>query len=365
MNTFNRIVSGVIFALVFILVAPQAAMATEAMPNWSPADLEHVEVPVETSEGITLSAYVTRPVGSHGKTPAIFFTQWVVCSSIAPREDRLSVEEYVALASGFALIRVDRAGTGRSEGPACSELDYETEVRHYREAFDALIAHPWIDRDRIAVMGRSLGSTTAPLVALGKPVIGVIAQGAGALTYFERMVFFDRIQLERQPNLKPNEIDREMRRRIRFHHHYLVEQKTPTQIEQEHPDLSGVWESLRGTANAPHYGRPYTWHWQAARSNWLSTWLAIEAPVMVVFGEFEQFESRHGHRTIIDTINRVRPGNATWLELPSTGHSLSRYDTVLDAYEREDGNPRPIDFAQPVADWLKQRLSDPHAKVGP
>ena len=53
----------------------------------------------------------------------------------------------LASQSGMVLIRVDRAGTGDSEGPACDRLDYDTEVRHYREAFDQLARHAWVDPD--------------------------------------------------------------------------------------------------------------------------------------------------------------------------------------------------------------------------
>ena len=47
------------------------------------------------------------------------------------------------------------------------------------------------------IYGSSLGSTTAPLVAQGKKVAGIIVQGGGAVTYLERMINFDRLYLER------------------------------------------------------------------------------------------------------------------------------------------------------------------------
>ena len=57
-----------------------------------------------------------------------------------------------------------------------------------------------------------------------------------------------------------------MNRRIPFHVEYLLNGKTPEQIEGEHPSLKGVWQSIRGGAEAPpHYGRPYAWHQQAAK----------------------------------------------------------------------------------------------------
>ena len=91
------------------------------------------------------------------------------------------------------MVRVDRAGSGDSEGPACHELDYDTELAHYRSALDATLArHDWLYRDRVVVYGSSLGATLAPLVSQGRKVAGVMVQGGGAVTYLERLIAFDK-----------------------------------------------------------------------------------------------------------------------------------------------------------------------------
>ncbi|MEP3225616.1 MAG: alpha/beta fold hydrolase [Parasphingorhabdus sp.] len=341
-----------------ILLSLPAPLHAEAKPS----DLQHERITVLTSEGLALSAFVTRAKSANGALPALFFTQAVSCGSIAPRPDRLSRQERVALSAGYAIIRVDRSGSGESDGAGCDKLDYDTEVRHYREAFDQLTRHPWVKPDQIVIMGSSLGSTTAPLVAQGKSVMGVVVQGAGALTYFERMLHFDRIQLERQQDFQPEQIFQEMQKRIEFQQHYLRGKETPEQIEAKHPHLQGVWQSLLGTDAAPHYGRPYAWHWQAADKNWLAAWTRIDAPAMVVYGEYEQFESRHGHRLIVDSINRLRPGTATWLEIPRAGHGLRIYPDQVTAYTFEGGQDKPELFVQPVANWLRKILRDRQKK---
>lgn len=334
------------------------SLSLPAQANTEQPQLQHDKVTVTTSEGLDLAAFVTRSSSTEKPLPALFLTQWVSCGSIAPKADRISIEERVAVEAGYALIRIDRSGSGESEGPGCDKLDYDTEVRHYREAFDQLSNHPWVNPEKMAVMGSSLGSTTAPLVALGKPVIGVIVQGAGALTYYERMLHFDRIQLEREKDFKPEQIHQTMIKRMEFQQHYLHERKTPEQIATEYPHLAGVWASLAGTDAAPHYGRPYAWHWQAAKQNWLAAWAKIEAPIMVVYGGYEQFESRHGHRIIVDTVNRLRPGTATWLEIPQAGHGLRVYPNKVDAFARENGERKPELFVDPVSGWLRKVEQD-------
>lgn len=314
--------------------------------------LENREVSIVTSEGLTLAGWVSRPAGSEGRLPALFLTQWVSCDSAAPGE--APAIEMVAREAGYALIRVERSGTGESEGPGCDQLDYETEVRHYREALEQLRSDPWVNDDQIVIIGSSLGSTTAPLVALDNDVAGVVVQGGGGLSYFERMIHFDRWHLERGSDFDPMQIDRELHRRFEFQWHYLRGGMTPEEIEVRHPHLAGVWESLRGTNEAPpHYGRPYAWHQQAAQQDWLSAWAQIEAPVLVVYAEFDQFESRHGHEVIVDTVNRLRPGTATFVELPNMGHSLRVYPDKVSAYSRQGGIARIDLYATPVASWLR------------
>jgi pimeloyl-ACP methyl ester carboxylesterase len=309
---------------------------------------------VRAANGSRLRAILTRPSGTTAKLPAIFLTQWVSCNSIEFRPTGNNEVRQLARQSGMVVIRVERAGTGDSEGPGCDKLDYDTEVADYRAAFDQLSRHAWVDADRIVIFGSSLGSTTAPLVAQGRKVAGVVVQGAGAVTYLERMIGFDRLNLERSGKYPVDQISREMVRRIRFQTHYLLEKKTPEQVVAEYPDLVGVWESLLGTDAKPHYGRPHAWHWQAADKDFLGAWANIEAPVMVVFGEYEQFETRHGHRLIVDTLNGLRPGSATWLELPKTGHDLSAYPDEKAAYSFAGGTSREDVFVAAVVEWLKK-----------
>lgn len=342
----NKLPSALVAAFALLAASP-------ALPHEPPPALEDKPVTVRTSEGLRLSAFVSRPAGTDEPLPALFLAQWVSCDSIAPGE--APAAEALAEAAGYALIRVDRSGSGDSEGPGCDQLDYETEVRHYREALRQLRSDPWVDGDRIVIYGSSLGSTTAPLIAQGNRVAGVVVQGGGALSYYERMLHFDRLQLERQADFAPARIHEEMQRRMEFQRYYLLEDMAPTEIEARYPHLAGVWDSLLGTDEAPpHYGRPHAWHQQAAKQDWLEAWAAIEAPVMVVYAEYDQFESRHGHRVIVDTINRLRPGNATWVELPRTGHSLRVYPDAVSAYSRTNGVRRLDNFVTPVADWLRQ-----------
>ena len=306
-----------------------------------------------TRDGARLRTILSRPAGATGRLPVLFFTQWVSCGSLEAERGAAAQLRTLARRVGMALMLVERAGAGDSLGPACHQLDFDTEVRHYRGALDRLLRHPWIDPDRVVIYGSSLGAITAPLVAQGHHVAGLLVQGGGALTYAERMFNFDRLFLERD-GAAPGEIDRKMRESIAFHTEYLLRGRSPEQIAREHPELAGVWGRLRGSGEGVHYGRPYAWHQQAAARDLLAAWTSIEAPVLVIYGEYDQFETEHGHRLIADTLNRLRRGSAEFVEIPHGDHELEIYPSAEDAYAYRGGRAEPELFLGPAVEWLRR-----------
>jgi hypothetical protein len=320
---------------------------------------------VETPDGARLRTIITKPSAVAGKLPALLFTQWVSCGTIEYREGSTSrgILAQLARRSGMALVRVERTTSGDSEGPACHELDYDTEVAHYVHAFDELLRRsPHLDRDRIVVRGSSLGSTTAPLVALalqqrGHGIDGVAVGGGGAVTYFERMLWFDRWYLERRPQeVDVRTIHDEILRRIRFHYEYLINGRSPDDVAGDSAEMASVRRDIRGLGDGVHYGRPYAYHQQAANKNFLAAWAEVDAAVLVVYGEFDQFEQRHGHKMIVDVVNRLRPGTARYVELKNTDHGYWVYPNEVDAYADVKGVAAPELLIDPVLEWLKNHV---------
>lgn len=311
---------------------------------------------LQTPDGARLRTIVTRPENASKPLPAIFFTQWVSCDSV--EIDRpgvwLEVMRAVIESSNMAFIRVERSSGGDSEGPGCHELDYDAEVAHYSYAFDRLVREPLVDTRRVYIWGNSLGSTTAPLVANGKAVAGIIVDGGGALTYFERMLQFDRIGFEGS-GMDPGRIDDHMRRHAEFHVEYLLNAGTPEAIVEERPHLKGVWQNIRGAGEGVHYGRPYAWHQQAAKRSFLRAWAQFEGNALVIFHEYDQFENLAGHALIVDTLNKLRPGSATLEILPQTGHDFRRYPSRDHAVQGEGGVPDAQTAVKIILSWLREQ----------
>ncbi|MDX1460030.1 MAG: site-2 protease family protein [Xanthomonadales bacterium] len=312
---------------------------------------------LETSDGARLRTIVTRPRGADSPLPAVFMIQWVGCSSLEFQHEGpwLMVYKGVAERSGLAMIRVERSANGDSEGPPCHQLDMNTERMHYDEAFEVLTRHPWVDRDRVVLMGNSLGTKMVPLVAHGKLLAGAITSSGGGLSYFERMVNFDRHALSHEDR-DPAEAHDILMAQMPFQVMYLLEGKTPEQIVAERPDLEGVWETIAHTGDGHHYGRPYAYHHQAARQDYVEAWAVLEAPILVNFNQYDQFEELRGAELIVDTVNRLRPGTATLAVHAQLGHSFRRYASQLDAYAYRDGEPGHEVALAVILDWLEQHV---------
>ena len=205
---------------------------------------------VRVSPDLRLRTLLSRPTAADGALHPLLFTQWVSCGTIeirSPVPDIVLKRLAQSSGPGFDSRRACRDGGQR--GPGCDALDYDSEVRHYVSAFSQLLEHPWVDASRVFVFGSSLGSTTAPLVARalqakGVDIAGVAVQGGGALTYYERMLNFDRYYLQRRPEaVPPQDIDEQMRRRALFHAEYLLKGRLPAQIAR----MVRRWQRWRRT----------------------------------------------------------------------------------------------------------------------
>lgn len=318
---------------------------------------------VEVEPGVRLRTIVTVPDNREGPFVPVLFTQWVSCASIEFRPSGSHrILAAIARETGLALLRVERAGAGDSQGPNCNALDYDTEVAHYVSAYRQLLSDDLIDAGRIFVYGESLGSTTAPLVARalqsqGFDIDGVAVQGGGALTHFERMLRFDRIYLERRPDaVLPEEIHHEMLDRARFHVEYLVKGRHPDQVKADDAAMARVREDVLGLGQSDHYGRPFAWHQQAAQRDFLGAWAGLEAEVLVIFNEFDQFETPHGHQLIVDTVERLRPGTTTMIIQQGVGHNHFAYPTIEAAYTMEGGEAAWRQTADHLTGWLREQI---------
>jgi dienelactone hydrolase len=327
------------------------------LESLSGVDTEYGEL--ETADGARLRTLVTRPQDRPGRLPAVLFVQWLSCDSIEIAPDAQGgwarMLRRLVKDSGALIMRTEKRGVGDSSGPACSALDYQTELAQHRDAFRRLRARPDVDPARIVIFGASMGATYAPLIARKEQVAGVVVWGGGARTWYERQLAFDRraMELSGRPAA---ELSRAMTRHAQFQWLYLQEHLTPTEIAKRRPELADVWPDIVGTTVDLHYGRPFAFQWQAQRQDWAAAWSEISAPVLVLLGEYDWFEDPRSAELIARIVNARTPGSAEFHLIKGLDHHFTVYPSAEAAFKEQGGEPDPDRAMDILLRWLRQRL---------
>lgn len=331
----------------------------ETLPLDDPEGVRTFYGGFKTADGAHLRTALSYRENLSGPLPVVALIQWVSCGIVT--DNMVAELKTVMAALPVAIFRVERSSNGDSEGPACYELDYNTEILHYTEALLDLAKNADVDASKIYLYGSSLGSTMAPLVGQklkqeGLQVAGLMVQGGGAVTYVERMINFDRQYLERRDGREFENIQEEMSDRILFQSEYLIKGRHPDEIAKDSPAMKRVRDNTLGLGTNEHYGRPFAWHQQAAKQDFLEAWLEVSAPSLIAFAEFDQFEGRHGHKMIVEVLNRVTPGLAEYFELENINHFNDLHTDIDQAYFRAEGTPAIDVLAAEMVRWLSENL---------
>ena len=259
--------SCVAVALFLVLTGPGGASVKQigdlpranghALQDIAGVDTEYSDI--RMADGGRIRTIVTKPSGASGRLPAIAFVHWLSCDSVDfganATDGWSSMLRRIIRESGAVVQRIDKSGVGDSTGTPCRRLGYEAELAQHRAALDALAARPDVDPSKIVVFGASMGATYAPLLAVDRPVAGVIVWGGGASTWFERTMLFERHALE-LGGLDPSRLSPEMTARAAFLARYLIQSETPEAIARTDAELGRVWPRLIEARGDTHYGRP-------------------------------------------------------------------------------------------------------------
>ena len=307
-------------------------------------------------DGVKLQTIVTKPEGATGRLPAILFVQWLSCDTVAisdnPRDGWSAMLKDIVRRSNALVWRTEKRGIGASGGD-CARMDYDTELADHRQALAQLRNRPDVDPNRIVVFGGSIGGTYAPLLAADQSVAGVMIWGAGATTWAERMLKFERNALELGGS-SPAQLAREMTLRLQFFEKYLVRGQTPSQISAADANVGAVWSRIVGTSADGQYGRPFAFHQQAQKADWATAWSKVNAPVLALYGEYDWFESHDATTLITRIVNAKSPGRGTFAEIPRMNHHFAQFPNATAAYAEKDGQVNAEPAVSVMLAWLQK-----------
>lgn len=338
-----------LLALALLACAPGAAAPAPELPRAARRPIERHAGLVTRYGALDMDGYrvrtiVTGPLDRPGRHPAVLFVQWLSCDTVELSADGMSgwsqVIRGLVETPGLIVMRTEKPGVGDSEGPACTALDYDTELAVHRRALDALAADPQVDPDRVYIVGMSMGATMAPLLAEGRRPAGVAIWGGGASPWRERQLAFERNAMALR-GLPAAEIEARMPRIAAFYDLYLGVGLDPAEIARRHPDLAGLWGTqLVGTEGTSHFGRPFAFHRQAAARDWATAWSRVRAPVLVMLGGYDWFEQRASAELAVARA-RAAGNRVDFVLLPATDHHFTLYPDPRAAFREEGGRANP------------------------
>jgi hypothetical protein len=184
------------------------------------------------------------------------------------------------------------------------------------------------------------------------PVRGIAVFGTVLGAGIEHMLG-QRRRLAMLDGTNPADVDQEVLDQARFWYPLLVERKTPREIREHHPELpERIWEQWV-TDDTYVAGRHYTFYHQGADKNLADAWAKVAATrlsdgaelrstnspteppqprVLAIWGTSDWLVDRAGNAWIAEIVNRVKPGNGTYVELDSIDHFFLRTATQEESY---------------------------------
>ncbi len=299
---------------------------------------------------------VTTP-DQKGPYPAILYITGVGCASqesldLSSAESKLL---YGLTRAGFVTMRVEKTGTGDSQGISCGapQADLQAEVRGYLAGLRALKQYPFVDPENVFLLGLSLGGVEAPLIAGQEPVKGLVVVNTVAKPFFEYLLD----TMRRQALLRHtayDELERMMRLKELCNHRLLIEKRTPEQVLLDAPECREHID----------YPAPYTLMQQWASLNMAEEWKRINSPVLIIYGTSDYVASNSDHPYLADIIDSFHPGSATLAPIEGMDHYLLTAASMEESIARTGRREfNPVVTAKITA-WLKQQ-SAPAAAGAP
>lgn len=289
---------------------------------------------VTVPAGYRLRTIVTEPIetprAAAGRSPAVLFVQGIPCQSIdrPASPDAVDTRLVHALAeAGFVTMRVDKPGLGDSEGPACSEIDFETELEGYQAALRQLVDLPGVDPERVFIFGHSMGGVMAPYLTTVAPVRGTMVYGTIVRTWFEYQLENVRRQSRLQPEVTEDMVTDAVQAEARTSAMVLVEKKTLGDVWARWPELRQPTQGI--VLDETHQStRHMTFFHQLQDLNLARAWGESRGAVLAIWGDYDWVTAREDHDTIAAIVNRRSPGAGSVLVMPRADHAFTTHASL-------------------------------------
>lgn len=296
----------------------------ESNPEW---DTRYGEV---TADGFRYRTIVTKPKGN-GPYATVFIVQGVGCGSIDNPPPDHGYRHLVAAITkaGYATLRVDKPGTGDSEGGPCTSAGFNREVSAYRAGLASLKNEVFVDKKNIYLFGHSMGGVMAPLIADGNALRGIVVYG----TVYNSWAMYTVENLRRQMRLRgePFEAIAAAERQTEKFNALFYVQKVPFEkILADHAEYREIFSDGRTYAA----GKEGKYFQELYAADPTSAWKKANARVLALYGAADFLTDAKEIEWLAAAVNSWRPGTAKHVVLEGIDHWLNKAATQRDSMQQ-------------------------------
>ncbi len=330
---------------------------TETFPG-STLILDHVGPP-----GRRQRVFLTRPEGE-GPHPAVMLMRGFSCRSCEfPLRPETPMRLLIAAwaRAGLCTLRVEKPGVGDSEGPPCPDNTFAAELDGARAGLELLIRAGFVDRDRIALFGHSVGGMIAPILASERPVAAIGTLGTSADRFNEcasasrrRQFVLGGASLESLENLAAMESLQAL---------LVREGMSVNEAVARRPELRRAVPRLLPGGRL--FGRALTYTRQLDRADVEGAWRRVDAEVAVFHAEHDYVCTREEAARIVELVNREGCGRARLVELPGVGHLLYTHPSLAAAYAEPEVGSTETGIVEATLAWMERAFARAPAGSSP
>lgn len=306
-----------------------------------------------TTQPYRVRTIVTMPQEkSVAKRPVFVFLQGIYCASI-DRPAQLQAADtrlvHAMAQRGFVTLRVDKAGLGDSQGPACGDLDFTSELTAYIEAIKQVKQLEGVDADRVYVFGHSMGGVMVPFVAQATPLRGAIVYGTLARTWLEYTLENTRRQMQ-LIGATPGEVTDSVRNTARLFGPVFVDKLTPGHVWAKHPELKEAESPMLDARRIA--SRDATFYHQLQDLNIAQAWADAQTNVLALHGEFDWVSSKEDHDMIASIVASREGAVAESRTIMFADHGLTSHLTQQMSIAKMGQGKELEQLPQVVHDWI-------------
>lgn len=308
------------------------------------------------SNGHKIRTFVTKPKAP-GKRPVMFWIQGITASSVeAPLTGQGGTSKILKSFSddGWVTVRVEKPGTGDSEGGPALLVGFDEEVDIYRQTLKTLDKYDFVDRSKVYLFGHSMGGCHAPIIAAELPVKGIITYGTVSDSWLEWQIKAARIQGPLGGQSRAD-VDAEVRKIVAVYHYLYNEKRTVAWIKENHPELNDVTNQT--SADGVMMGvRSIKYMQEVNDKNFCSYWTKLgKTKVLALFGEADFIALQSCQEQVALAVNVANPGMAEYKVVPVSDHGFNKTTDFRDSFIKwgKPGNEFNPTIIQMMKDWIK------------